>query len=167
MDSLLMGDCPIDSKTFLDSFSYSQKGVGARVLMGKMSFLLRDRKFWESCKVIRSFTQRHVEKALARRESDSKEALRKYVLAYEMAKETTDKDALCSQLLNVFFAGRDTPAVAISNTFFCLSRHPHVWKRIRQEVEGLELADLSFERLKSLRYIQHVINEGKINPNQT
>lgn len=161
MRSLLMNDCPIDSKTFLDSFSYAQKGVGARVLMGKMSFVLRDHKFWESCKLIRSYTQRHVDRALARREKNPDEDQRKYILVYEMAKETTDREALCSQLLNVFFAGRDTPAVALSNVFFCLARHPEAWQKIREEVAGVTKEDLTFERLKSFRYVQHSINEGR------
>jgi cytochrome P450 len=84
----------------------------------------------------------------------------KYVLVYEMAKESLDREELTSQLLNVFFAGRDTPAVALSSVFFCIARHPEVWKKVRDEIEGLTVADLTFERLKSLRYVQHVINEG-------
>lgn len=155
-----MDDCPIDSKTFLDSFDYAQKGVGARVLMGKMSFLLRDQKFWDSCRLIQDFTQHHVDRALARREADSEDS-GKHILVYEMVKETRDRDALRSQLMSVFFAGRDTPAVALSNTLFCLARHPEAWQKIRDEVEGLRKEELTFERLKSLRYLQHSINEGQ------
>lgn len=158
----LLDECPIDSQRFLDAFSYAQKGVGTRVLLGKMSFLNRDRNFRISCDLIREYTERHVDRVLARSErgeTDAKEE-RKYELVYELGKETTDKNVLCSQLLNVFFAGRDTPAVALSNIFFCLARHPGVWKKIRDEVEGLHPGDLTFERLKSLRYLQHAITEA-------
>jgi cytochrome P450 len=93
-------------------------------------------------------------------EGHSKNRQRKCILLHELAKVTEDRDVLRSQLLNVFFAGRDTPAVALTNIFFLLARHPHVWKKCREEVQGLQKDDLSFERLKSLRYIQHVINEG-------
>ncbi|KAF2657814.1 cytochrome P450 [Lophiostoma macrostomum CBS 122681] len=161
----LSPDCSIDSQAFLDCFAYAQKGVGLRVLMGKMSFLLRDRRFWDSCRVIREYTQKHVDRALSHRrqgsqELNDKDAHEKYILIHEMAKETTDRHVLCSQLLNVFFAGRDTPAVALANIFFCLARHPEVWERIRAEVAGLQIDDLTFERLKSLRYVQHTINEA-------
>jgi len=160
MDSLLMDKCPIDSDELLDSFDYAQKGVGARVLMGRMSFLLRDKRFWESCRRIREYTQRYVDAALAEYKRGENKDVNRYVLVYEMVKQTTDREEICRQLLNVFFAGRDTPAVALSNVFFCLARHPEVWKQIRKEVEGLTKEDLTFEKLKSLRYVQHCINEG-------
>ena len=77
-----------------------------------------------------------------------------------MAKETTNKHELTSQLLNVFFAGRDTPAVALSNVFFCIARHPPVWAKIRDEVGDLAPGDLTFEKLKTLRFTQHTIYEA-------
>jgi len=133
--------------------------------MGKMSFLLRDNRFWKSCTYIRKYTRRHVNLALVGQD-DGKKAMEseqeKYILVHEMAKENQNREELISQLLNVFFAGRDTPAVALSNVFFCLARHPEVWKKIRDEIEGLTVEDLTFERLKSLRYVQHAINEGML-----
>lgn len=130
--------------------------------------------------MIRQFTQRHVDWALANRaRHDEREDVEreerniagrvktkmekgdeKYILVHEMARESQNREELCSQLLNVFFAGRDTPAVALSNIFFCLARHPNVWEKIREEIEELEIEHLTFERLKSLRYVQYVINEG-------
>jgi cytochrome P450 len=74
-----------------------------------------------------------------------------------------DPEALCDQLLNVFLAGRDTAAVALSNVFFCVARHPLVWRKTRDETEGLKAGELSFEKLKGLRYTQYTqyaINEG-------
>ncbi|KAH7092270.1 cytochrome P450 alkane hydroxylase-like protein [Paraphoma chrysanthemicola] len=159
-DSLLP-DSPIDSQKFMDAFNTAQKGVGIRVILGKMKFLImRDRKFQESCDIIKQYTRRHVDRALDRREERKKDNARKTVLVYELAEETTDRSDLTSQLLNVFFAGRDTPAVALTNLFFLLARHPKVWKRCKEEAQGLDKDDLSFEKLKSLRYIQHVINEA-------
>ncbi|KAF2189209.1 cytochrome P450 [Zopfia rhizophila CBS 207.26] len=102
----------------------TQKGVGISVLLGKMSFLVLDHELWESSKLIQE-----------------------YILVHELVNETGDKDVLCSQLLNVFFAGRDSPAVALTNTFFCLARHPRT-------------QDLTFEKLRCLRYVQHVLNEA-------
>ena len=144
----------------MDAFNAAQKGVGVRVVLGKMRFLLlRDRKFWESCKLIKEYTRRHVDRALLRQQ-EHKDENRRCILVHELAKETKDREELTNQLLNVFFAGRDTPAVALTNTIFLLARHPDVWKKCQGEVQGLKREDLTFEKLKSLRYIQHVINEG-------
>jgi hypothetical protein len=162
---LLGHECPADAKEFIDAFNYAQKIVGLRVLLGRMSFLIRDSKFWEDCSLLRKFTQRQVDRALRNRSGSqlpvAGERQRKYTLVHELAKEMGDPEALCEQLLNVFFAGRDTPAVALSNIFFCVARHPLVWRKIREETEGLQAEELSFEKLKGLRYTQHAINEGK------
>lgn len=159
----LLPSCPIDSQKFLDCFNDAQKGVAARVILGKMRFLLPSDKFRKSCALIRGYTQKHIDRAL---QQEQKGAMgRKCILMHELAKETSDRSVLSSQLLNVFFAGRDTPAVALTNMFFLLARHPEVWKKCREEAIGLEKTDLTFEKLKSLRYTQHVINEGmKITP---
>lgn len=158
-DSLLP-DSPIDSQKFMDAFNTAHKGVGIRVILEEMKFLvIRDRKFRESCDIIKHYTRRHVDRALDWREGQKKDNARKIVLFYELAEETTDRSDLTSQLLNVFFAGRNTPAVALTNMFIGLTRHPNVWKRCKEEVQGLDKEDLSFEKLKSLRCVQHVINE--------
>ncbi|KAH7402392.1 cytochrome P450 [Phaeosphaeria sp. MPI-PUGE-AT-0046c] len=157
----LSPNSPIQSQKFMDAFNTAQKGVGIRVILGRMKFLvMHDRKFEESCAIIKQYTRRHIDRALARQEEQKRDNARKNVLVYEVAEETTDRSDLTSQLLNVFFAGRDTPAVALTNLFFLLARHPDVWKRCKEEVQGLDREDLSFEKLKSLRYIQHVINEA-------
>lgn len=117
----------------------------------------------ESCKLIQDYTRKHIDRALQQspKLNHDTSGQRNCILLHELVKETKNRDELCSQLLNVFFAGRDTPAVALTNTIFMLARHPKVWKNCRSYVEPLRKEDLTFERLKSLRYIQHVINEGK------
>jgi hypothetical protein len=64
----LLPTCPIDSQIFLDSFNYAQKGVGIRVLLSKARFLMRDAKFFQSCKLIQDYTRKHVDRALQRKD---------------------------------------------------------------------------------------------------
>jgi cytochrome P450 len=155
-------DCPKDSQKFLDSFSYAQQGVGKRVMLGRMDFLMRDQRFWESCAFIREYTQKHVERAVVNLERNKLHVGQKrYILAHELVQATKDRAAVCDQLLNMVFAGRDTPAVALTSVFFCIARSPQTWKIIRDEVRGLEDEELTFDRLKTLRYVQSVIKEGK------
>ncbi len=160
----LLPSCSIDSQKFLESFNEAQKGVGLRIFIGKMKFLLfRDLKFKQSCDLIQAFTRKHVDSAFERPDSLAEKAenmvKRDRVLLFELAKETSDRSLLCSQLLNVFFAGRDTPAVALTNIFFLLARYPGTWKKCREQVIGLRSEDLTFERLKTLKYIQYVVKE--------
>jgi hypothetical protein len=149
----------------MEAFNYAQKSVGKRINLGKMSILVRDKKFWDSCELVQNFTKRQINRALHRQNNESniskpREGISKYNLVKELAKVIKDEETLSGQLLNLFFGGRDTPAVAISNVIFCLARHPRVWENIRKEVGELEPEDLSFEKLKSMRYLQHAINEG-------
>ncbi|KAJ4365797.1 hypothetical protein N0V83_008418 [Neocucurbitaria cava] len=165
-DSQLGDEHSIEGRDFLAAFADAQTVVGMRIAFGRLSYLMRDekfRKYRQNCDLIRRYTMRHVERALERQSMDGKkteEDQGTYILVNELVKETTDKAALCDQLINVFFGGRDTPAVVLSNFFFLLARNPKVWSRIRAEVEGLTADDLSFEKLKSLRYVQHSINES-------
>jgi len=59
----------------------------------------------------------------------------------------------------VYFPARDTAYVGISDVFFQLARHPEVWQRLRAEVLTIS-QPLSFEYLKSLKYVQSVISES-------
>ncbi|CAO2656333.1 Nn.00g051360.m01.CDS01 [Neocucurbitaria sp. VM-36] len=164
-DSQLGEEHSVEGRNFLAAFADAQAVVGMRLALGRLSILMHDEKFTkyqDNCDVIRRYTMRHVERALKRRSMAAKAAEDegRYILVHELAKETTDKEALCDQLVNVFFGGRDTPAVVLANLVFCLARNPEVWRKIREETEGLTAEDLSFEKLKSLRYVQHAINEG-------
>ncbi|KAF2033258.1 cytochrome P450 alkane hydroxylase [Setomelanomma holmii] len=154
-----------EAREFMDAFNYAQQSVGKRILLGKMSFLLRDQKFWDSCELVQKFTKKQIDRAVHRETGDIKssgnsEGKIKYNLVKELSKVIKDEETFSSALLNVFFGGRDTPAVALSNVFFCLARHPGVWQSIRGEVAGYQPEDLTFENLKNMRYLQHAINEG-------
>lgn len=153
----------------MDAFNLAQKTIGPRAMLGKLRFLLRDRKFWSCCDLVYSYTKRHDDRTLGQTKERvdnqaGKEARKRYVLVEELARNADDSKTLSNQMLNVFFAGRNTPAAALSTVFFCLARHPWVWRNIREEVKGTHPDELSFEKLKGLRYLQHLINEGTSNP---
>jgi cytochrome P450 len=65
--------------------------------------------------------------------------------------------------MNVFFAARDTVGSVTANMLFLLARHPEVWRKVRKEVSGINQdQELTFEFLKSLKYVQAVIEESKL-----
>jgi len=149
----------VDTKNFLDAFMSAQEVVGLRVMLGKMSFLIRSQKFWDSCSLVRTYTKRQIDRAI-HRDIEPKQGKKKYHLVKELAHEIDDEEKLLGQLLNVFLGGRDTPAVAMGNVLFCLARNPSAWSKIREELGDAKPGDLSFEKLKSMRYLQYAINEG-------
>lgn len=137
----------------------AQKVVGMRVMLGKLSYFIRSQNFWENCSLVRAYTKRQIDRAM-HVDTEPKQDKKKYHLVKELAHAIHDEEALLGQLLNVFLGGRDTPAVALGNVFFCLARHPSVWRKIREEIGNTSLEELSFEKLKSMRYLQYAINEG-------
>lgn len=64
-----------------------------------------------------------------------------------------------NQLINIFLPTRDAIAVALSGVLFLLARNPQVWQRLRVEVLSVK-EPLSYDVLKSLRYIKFVLNES-------
>ncbi|OCL09094.1 cytochrome P450 [Glonium stellatum] len=155
----LLSDSPENIK-FLECFNYAKSGVGVRFFLGRMRFLYRDKKFWDACKYVNDWTQKRVDRAIEHDERG--ERGERYVLAYELARQTTDRDALRQELLNVFFAAHDSAAIALTSIMFDLARHPAAWAKLREEVLaqlGME-APVTFEALKGLTYLRWVVNES-------
>ena len=149
------------AKNFLAAYHYGQAGIGRRMQLPQWNILTRDRRFWASCQTARNFVDSHVAKALAETASTNFEKSGRYILAHELARETNDRIDIRNQLLNIFLPAHEASAVALTNLFFNLARHPRVWAKLRQEVLTFAPANesLTFERLKSLKYLQQVLSE--------
>ena len=139
--------------------------------MGIMSrFLHRDPKWHEAIRVVHAQVDRYIEDAFRQQESENQRAegdapstedeKNRYILLHEMAKQTQDKVDLRSQILTVFMPGRDSTGYALSNVFHVLARRPDIYQQLRSEVLRAGSEPPTFEHLKSLKYVQWVINEG-------
>lgn len=81
---------------------------------------------------------------------------------------STAKEGMLSQetflrdmVLNFLIAGRDTTAQCISWTVFELTQNPGVIEKAREEIAAVcGDAPLRFEHIRSLRYVQAVLDEG-------
>ena len=144
------------AEEFWQDYSYAQRGVGRRLQLPRWNIFTRDTHFWDSCALARKFVERYVEKALSHHTEKKSE---RAVLAHGLSKITRDRDDLRNQLLNVFLPAHDAIAVALTNVFFNLARHPKVWSRLREEVLDLGPDQLTFERFKKLTFLQFVIKE--------
>ena len=165
MDSLLP-DQRQDLTSFIKAFDYCLFALGARVRLGPLRFLHRDQKWIDSIKIVHERIDRYIERALhsahsfEEKMSSESEKADRYVLIDEMAKQTDDKLDLRSQILTVFMPGRDSTAHALSNVFHVLARRPDIYQKLRQEVLAHKDEYMTFELLKSMKYLQWILNEG-------
>ena len=167
--SLSPNTISLDAKSFLKAYDYGQMVVGRRLHLPQWNFLTRDKKFWDSCKIAREFVDSYIEKGqhIVDQAKKGNEGPKRYILAHELIKETGDPDNIRNQLLNIFLPAHEAVGVALTNVFFNLARNPNVYTKLRQEILAAanDQAPWTFERLKSLRYLQYVINETfRLNP---
>ena len=158
----------LDAQAFLQAYNYGQAGIGKRMQLPQWDFLTRDSRFWRSCALARAFVEKCVNQALSSHQAQPKKSPSnsRLVLAHELASQTTDRTDIVNQLLNVFLPAHDATAVALTNTFFHLSRHPLVYANLRKEILAMgPHANWTFERLKGCKYLQAVMNETfRLNP---
>ena len=156
----------LDAQAFLKAYNYGQAGIGKRMQLPQWNFLTRDKQFWSSCNIARAFVEKCVRQAVGSQEDTTRKKPARLVLAHELAAQTRDHKDIVNQLLNVFLPAHDATAVALTNIFFHLSRHPKAYAALRREITALGRCDTwTFERLKTCKYLQAVINETfRLNP---
>jgi len=94
---------------------------------------------------------------------------KKYNFIDTLRSTCADRAEVREQVLGLLAAGRDTTASLMSWVFYCLARDQRVWKKLRAEVirvfgnyssdTEMTLQSITFQKLKSCRYLQHVLNE--------
>ena len=140
-------------------------GIHTRWLLGKFRFLLGpQRGYMHACKEVHEVIEKYIDRAvLKQRSGTSKHSLdevpRSCILLDDLVAAGVGRAEIRDQVLGVFFPARDTTALGISNIFFYLARHPRAWKKLRAEILAID-QPLTFEYLKSLKYLRYVINEG-------
>ena len=158
-----------DVQAFLDAYNYGQLVLGKRLQLPHWNLLTIDQRFRHSCRVAHSFVDKYIANS-QRVISDQKEKKShpdRFILAHELLEKTKDVRDVRNQLLNVFLPAHEATGVALTNVFFHLARNPTIYGKLRQEIsEAGSDGDLwTFERLKSLRQLQNVINETfRLNP---
>lgn len=156
----------LDAKAFLQAYNYGQAGIGKRMQLPQWNFLTRDKHFWHSCTLARSFVEKHAAQALSSLSNPDYKSPKRLILAYELATQTKDRTDIVNQLLNVFLPAHDATAVALTNIFFHLSRHPEIYTPLRNEISNMgPHSEWTFERLKACKMLQAVMNETfRLNP---
>lgn len=160
---LAPGTSTESSNRFAVAFNRSQELVGIATRAPWSGLMLLRPQFKADVKYVHEFVDRYVQRGLEyRRNHDlEKNDGERYVFLHELAKRTADPVQIRSELLNVLLAGRDTTASLLSNVFFMLARRPHVWEKLRMEVDSLNGEPPTYEQIKEMKYLKGVLNECK------
>ncbi len=121
---------------------------------------LRNRRFHRSADLIDAFVYRLIEERRAGR--GEPDILSMLVSAHEESGlDAMDDTQLRDQILNLFLAGFETSASAMSWVFLLLAKYPDTTRRIIEEVEQV-VGDgpMEYAHLAKLEYLGWVLNES-------
>lgn len=120
--------------------------------------------FYKALDTVNNFVNTYIDQALALSPEDLKDKTSRddgYTFLHAIAAYTRDRNILRDQIVSVLLAGRDTTACTLAWTIYSLSMDPRVTAKLRQEIVdtvGLDRQP-TYEDLKSMRYLQHILNE--------
>ncbi|KAF8516458.1 cytochrome P450 [Hysterangium stoloniferum] len=116
-------------------------------------------KLKEPMKEIRKFIEPIIDRSRAKRDADGAED-ESTVLGYLLT-ITDDTKLLVDETLNLLIAGRDTTASLLSFTTYCLTLHPEVRSKLREEILSTVGPDRSptYDEIRGMRYLRAVLNE--------
>ena len=148
------------------------KGLQRRVALSPfLSILPRDRQWERACDEVSSVFDRYIGPAMAERragpalpnhELQKEEApMKRLSVLRELVDLSEDPLYIRDQLISLFLPLHDGTPIGIIDLFSQMSTAPTVFAKLRAEV--LELGDvaLTFEVLKSMKYVQCIIKESQ------
>lgn len=161
------------------------RGLRFRLMMVRWLWLFRHKTWFDAIDVVHKYINRHIDMAykdFAKRKmvADGANNGNGSTTATEETPERTDllwtmiphfgedKERLRSELLVLFAPNNDTTSILISNVFWNLARRPDVYAKLREDVlsHGPD-APLTYERLRSMKYLDAVLNESMSFPYPT
>ena len=153
-----------EQSDFAEAFGTVQNTQAIISRMGPINGMVPRRRFRRALGVLNRFVSTYIDRALALTPAQlarTGKTDREYTFLHALAGHTRDRRTLRDQLVAVLLAGRDTTAVALSWLFYELARHPDVVARLRREIEARVGFDRppTYEDLKSMRFLQHTLNE--------
>lgn len=150
------------------------RGIRLRLQMTKGLWLLRNQKWLDAVALVHKFVDKHIGKAYeemrdlskskvveAQGSSTEAETERSDLLWSMVNNLKDDKEALRSQILLLFVPNNDTTSIFVSNVVWNLARHPECYAKVREEVLSHGDVPLTYETLRSMKYLDAVLNESK------
>ncbi|CAF9905365.1 MAG: hypothetical protein HETSPECPRED_004969 [Heterodermia speciosa] len=148
---------------FSEAFRVSQHYLFRRGRLGDSYWLIGGKDFRKQCSTVHRFIDAAVQEALSvKRQQNQAEYAHSFL--DDLIQETRNPKVLRDQLVNMMLAGRDTTACWLTWTFRLLAQHPHVWAKLRKEINSIagvgedsRLPDRNM--LKRMKYLGLVLKE--------
>ncbi|KIW05674.1 uncharacterized protein PV09_03537 [Verruconis gallopava] len=153
-----------DITGFADAFNHAQHIMSMVARAGPLNWIIPRRQFNKDIKLINAFCDKYIDAALALSPEELEKTTKSdegYTFLHALASFTRDRTVLRDQIVAVLLAGRDTTACSLSWLFYELSCYPEIVTKLRAEIlrtVGPD-ADPTYEDLKSMKYMQHCMNE--------
>ncbi|KAH8173969.1 cytochrome p450 domain-containing protein [Sarocladium implicatum] len=150
-----------EGEKFQQAFIYANVGLMRTTMLGRWAIFYRDPKIDESIAAVHKYVDGCIARAAERKEKmGPRQAGERNVLVYDLLDSIEDRVDLRHELLHIFFGATETIGIVMTNILFDVARNPHVWARLREELQGVQADELVFEKLKSLKYLQWTIKES-------
>jgi len=150
----------------------SLKGVTRRVMLSPiLPLLLKDQAWHDAFATLNELFGYHTDLALGNHNIysndpqndflDKPQSEKPFVMLRELVEKSQDRNFLRDLLVSIFLPAFQAFPIGLADVVFQVARAPRVWLKIR--AEALELGDiqLTFEVLRSMEYLQYVIEESK------
>jgi cytochrome P450 len=99
-----------------ESFNIAQEGLAKRFRIAPWHFLYNPPEFRKACADVHRFVEQYIDQFELQNNEDQDD--KAYSFIKQVAQESTSKEDLRDQLLNVLLAGRDTTACCLSWTLY-------------------------------------------------
>jgi cytochrome P450 monooxygenase len=146
------------------------RGLRLRLQWYKYLFLFRHQSWLDAVDMVHKYLDGHIDRTFAElaefeKTGKSPEQADRTDLLWHMASHLKDREALRSQLCLIFVPNNDTTSIFISHILWNLARRPDIYEKCRAEVEAHGDAELTFEALRGMKYLNAVMNESASIPN--
>ncbi|KAK6893679.1 Cytochrome P450 52C1 [Candida tropicalis] len=146
---------------FASQFNKTQQQMTIRFMLGKLAFLMYPKSFQNSIQMQKDFVDEYIDRVVGMSEEELNNHPKSYVLLYQLARQTKNRDILQDELMSILLAGRDTTASLLTFLFFELSHHPEVFNKLKEEIERHfpDVESVTFGTIQRCDYLQWCINE--------
>lgn len=149
-----------NAEKFLAALEKVNKGVQRRIMLAPiLKFAGRDHEFDNACKQVHQQFEHYIDIELSKQPDGARK--KPSTLVCDALYASQDRIFVRDQLIGFFLPVHSSSVFTLSDVFFLLARAPKVWKTLRNEVVAHGGTPLTFERLKSMTYLQAVIRESE------
>ncbi|PYH48573.1 cytochrome P450 [Aspergillus saccharolyticus JOP 1030-1] len=153
---------------FSEAIKRSERMTAWRTILSQVYWVFNTRTYHRDNRTIQNFADYFADRAVERRKMGKVEQSDPgFTYLDSLAEHASDRQALRSQISQVFIAASRDPPSLLASTFYLLARHPRVWDKLQAEIREVFGDDLSNPReeinmatLSKMSYLRHVLDEA-------